>query len=177
MANEEMKYKIEKGSEPEMLPVSFFSNKTTIEVEEEEILWIRKGLLIRIGNETIGNGKYLNNLGVIDEVIDDFGAQVTILKSGDQLLLDQDDCLPVSKVSDEEFDQQLSTIDSRIMSTALKSDRCVLLLNSTDFKGKEGRIMGIKDEEFKVELVGAGGSQIHRKQLNLIEGQFCIYWE
>ena len=171
-----MKFKKEKCPEP--FQISYFPKKS-IEIfieEDEEIPWIRKGLLIKVGNESIGDGKYLNSLAVIDQVIDDFGSQVTVLKNGDQLLLDQDDCLPVSRVSDEEYDQQLSTIDPKIMSTALKTDRCIVLFNG--FKGKEGRVLGsLKGNEYKIEISAAGTSQIHRKQFNLVEGQFCIYWE
>lgn len=176
IAVEEMKLKKERGPEPAQ--ISYFPAKPIeISVEEEdEIPWIRKGLLIKIGNGEIGNGKYLGLLAVIDQVIDDFGAQVTVLKNGDQLLLDQDDCVPVSLVTDEEYDQQLSTIDQKIMSTALKTDRCIVLC--VGFKGKEGRVLGrLKLNEFKVEISAAGSSQIHRKQFNLADGQFCIYWE
>ena len=176
IADEEMRFKKEKSTEP--VQISYFPEKS-IEIfieEDEEIPWIRKGLLIKVGNESIGDGKYLNSLAVIDQVIDDFGSQVTVLKNGDQLLLDQDDCLPVSRVSDEEYDQQLSTIDPKIMSTALKTDRCIVLFNG--FKGKEGRVLGsLKGNEYKIEISAAGTSQIHRKQFNLVEGQFCIYWE
>ena len=160
------------------MPISYFPSKSieiSLEEDENEIPWIRKGLLIRISNETIGNGNYFKLLAVIDQVIDDFGAQVTILKNGDQLLLDQDDCLPVSRVNDDEFDSQLSVIDPKIMSTALKTDRCVIL--SSGYKGKEGRVLSANLSEFKIEISAAGSSQIHRKQLNLIDGQFCIYWE
>ena len=179
IAAEEMKYKKEKGSE-QPAQISYFSKEpleiSVDEDEEDEIPWICCGLLIKIGNATIGNGKYLNLLAVIDQVIDDFGAQVTVLKNGDQLLLDQDDCLPVSRVTDEDFDQQLSTIDPKIMSTALKTNRCVVLC--IGFKGKEGRVLdNSKKNEFKVEISAAGSSQIHRKQFNLVDGQFCIYWE
>lgn len=100
---------------------------------------------------------------------------MTVLKNGDQLLLDQDDCLPVSRVQDDEFDSQLSQIDPKIMSTALKTDRCVILFNG--YKGKEGRLIASSSIESKVEVVEAGSSQIHRKQLNLVDGQFCIYFE
>lgn len=178
IAAEEMEFKLKKVKGLEPAQISYFPEKP-IEIfleEDEEISWIRKGLLIKVGNESIGDGKYFNSLAVIDQVIDDFGAQVTILKNGDQLLLDQDDCLPVSRVSDEEFDNQLSTIDPKIMSTALKTDQCILLFN--EFKGKEGRVIAtLKSNEFKIEISAAGSSQIHRKQLNLVEGQFCIYWE
>ena len=179
IAAEEMKYKKEKGSE-QPVQISYFSKEpleiSVDEDEEDEIPWICCGLLIKIGNATIGNGKYLNLLAVIDQVIDDFGAQVTVLKNGDQLLLDQDDCSPVSRVTDEDFDQQLSTIDPKIMSTALKTNRCVVLCSG--FKGKEGRVLdNSKKNEFKVEISAAGSSQIHRKQFNLVDGQFCIYWE
>lgn len=178
IAAAELILKKEKGHKPVQL--SYFPEKP-IEIlvgdeeDDEEIPWIRKGLLIKVGNDAIGNSKYMNLLAVIDEVIDDFGAQVTVLKNGDQLLLDQDDCLPVSRVSDEEFDKQLSTIDPKIMSTALKTDRCVVLCRG--FKGKEGRVLGALQNEFKIEISAVGSSQIHRKQLNLVEGQFCIYWE
>ena len=182
IAAEEIKFKKERRIPDNSKPISYFPS-APIEIsvdedeEEDEIAWIRKGLLIKIGNESIGNGKYFGLLAVIDEVIDEFGAQVTVLKNGDQLLLDQDDCLPVSQVKDEEFDQQLSTIDQKIMSTALKTDRCILL-RPFGFKGKEGRIVGfVNSNEFKVEVSAAGSSQIHRKQFNLSEGQFCIYWE
>lgn len=175
LAEEESKYKKER-----IEPVSYYPKTPiviSIEEDEELLPWIRKGLLIKIGNEELVKGKYLNLLAVIDEVIDDFGAQVTVLKSGDQLLLDQDDCLPVSRVKDQEFDQQLSTLDLKIMSTALKTNRCVLLVNEA--RGREGRVLGSSknDQEFKVEISSAGSSQIHRKQFDLIEGQFCIYWE
>ena len=181
IAAEEIKFKKEKGIPDTITPVSYFP-KVPIEItidedEEGEIAWIRKGLLVKIGNESIGNGKYFDLLAVIDEVIDEFGAQVTVLKNGDQLLLDQDDCLPVSRVLDEEFDRQLSKIDQKIISTALKTDRCILL-KPVGFKGKEGRVLGfVNSTEFKVEISAAGSSQIHRKQFNLSEGQFCIYWE
>lgn len=173
LANE---LKRDRPTEP-LIPISYFPSKPIeISVEEDEIPWIRKGLLIRIGNQSLENGKYFKLLAVIDEVIDDFGGQVTILKNGDQLLLDQDDCLPVSCVEDTEFDSQLSLIGPKIMSTALKTDRCVILFDG--FKGKEGRVLcNLNSKEFKVEIIEAGSSQIHRKQLNLIEEQFCIYWE
>lgn len=189
IAAEEIKFKKENRIPESCTPVSYFSS-VPIEIsvdqdEEDEIAWIRRGLLIKIGNESIGNGKYFGLLAVIDEVIDEFGAQVTVLKSGDQLLLDQDDCLPISRVKDEEFDQQLSTIDPKIMSTALKTDKCILL-SPFGFKGKEGRVISVGgggsggaggSQEFKVEISAAGSSQIHRRQFNLNEGQFCIYWE
>lgn len=177
-------HKREKG--PEAAPVSYYP-KTPIVISidedennetEDEVAWIRKGLLIKIGNDSLGDGKYFNLLAVIDEVIDDFGAQVTVLKSGDQLLLDQDDCLPVSRVEDEDFDHQLSSLDPKIMSTALKTDRCVLLAPGSA-KGKEGRVLSRASgqKEFKVEISAAGSSQIHRRQFDLVNGQFCIYWE
>ena len=179
IAAEEMKFKREKGISETSAPISYFPS-VPIEIsvdEDDEIPWIRESLLVKIGNESIGNGKYLGLLAVIDEVIDDFGAQVTVLKNGDQLLLDQDDCIPISRVKDDEFDQQLSEIDPKIMSTALKTDRCILL-GPVGCKGKEGRVLGpVGSKEFKVEISAAGSSQIHRKQFNLNEGQFCIYWE
>lgn len=181
IAAEEVKFKKEKGIPDNLMQISRFPSvpiEISIEDEEDdEISWIRKGLLIKIGNETLGNGKFLGLLAVIDEVIEDFGAQVTILKNGDQLLLDQDDCIPVSKVKDEDYDQQLSIIDPKIMSTALKTDKCILL-GPSGFKGNEGRVLGqIKTNEFKVEVSAAGSSQIHRKQFILEEGNFCIFWE
>lgn len=179
---EQMAEEYKKEKRPDVPVVSYFPKTPIVisvdeEEEEEQVPWIRKGLLIRIGNVSLGGGQYLNLLAVIDEVINDFGAQVTVLKSGDQLLLDQDDCLPVSRVRDQEFDSQLSTIDQKIMSTALKTDRCVLLLDGS--KGKEGRVLGSSTDSsgFKVEISAAGSSQIHRKQFDLVDGQFCIYWE
>ena len=148
----------------------------TEEDDEHEIPWIRKGLLIRVGNGELGNGKYKTLLAIIDEVINDFGAQVTVLKSGDQLLLDQDDCLPVSRVTDEDFDSQLlPSIDQKIITTALKTGRCVILV--LGFKEKDGRVLESGRNSFKVEIIAPGSSQIHRKQLELLDGQFCIYWE
>lgn len=142
------------------------------EESSEEIPWIRKGLLVRIKNDQLASGKYYKLLAVIDAVIDDFGAQVSVLKSGDQLLLDQDDCEPASKVADEEYDAQLSALDAKIMSNALKSDRCIIIAT-----GKEGRIVESAGEKFVVEIIEAGTSHIHRPRLTLESGQFCIFWE
>lgn len=180
IAAEELKFKKTKANS--ILNSNSNSTSNSIEIplteedDENEIPWIRKGLLIRIGNEQLGNGKYKTLLAIIDEVINDFGAQVTVLKSGDQLLLDQDDCLPVSRVTDEDFDTQLlPSIDQKIISTALKTDRCVILV--LGFKGKDGRVLESGRNSFKVEISAPGSSQIHRKQLELLDGQFCIYWE
>ena len=145
--------------------------------EAEDIPWIRKGLLIRIKNDTVAEGKYLGLLAVIEAVIDDFGAQVSVLSSGDQLLLDQDDCEAVSEVSDAEFDAQLQSLDAKIMSTALKTDRCVIL--AANHVGRDGRVLGKRSEtgKFQVEVTEAGSSHIHRLKLDLLPGEFCIFFE
>jgi DNA/RNA-binding protein KIN17 len=183
LAAEEVEWKKKRPTKEDDGPVSYYSSPVQIDIPESEateelneVAWIQKGLLVRIGNEEIGEGKYFRMLAVIDQVIQDFGAQVTVLKSGDQLLLDQEDCLPVSRVKDSEFDSQLSTIDPKLMSSALKTDKCVVLLSG--LIGKEGRVLkSSSDDKFNVELTSAGVSHIHRKQLDLVEGQLCIYWE
>lgn len=145
--------------------------------ELQEISWIRKGLLIRIRNDTVGHGKYFGLLAVIDAVVEDFGAQVSVLSSGDQLLLDQDDCGPVSEVSDDEFDSQLRHLDAAIMSTALQTDRCIIL--AENHVGREGRVLGKRQGtgKFQVEVTEAGSSHIHRLTLDLRPEEFCIFFE
>ena len=145
-----------------------------IEAEPEDVAWIRKGLLIKIKNDSVGKGKYFGLLAVIDAVIEDFGAQVTVLQSGDQLLLDQDDCTPVGFVSDAEFDAQLRGLDAKITANALKSDRCNIVAT-----GREGRVLGKRTEsgKFQVEVTEAGASHIHRLKLDLSAEEFCIFFE
>lgn len=160
--------------------ISFYPEKSieiNLDEDEEEIPWIKKGLVVRIGNASLAEGKYFGLLAVIEEVIDNFGAQVSVLKNGDVVLLDQDDCQPVSKVKDEDYDEQLSAVDSRLMRSALKTDRCVLLCKG--YEGKEGRVLGFVNNKqaFEVELLAPGSSKIHKKLFELAEGQFCIYWE
>ena len=77
MPRKKLNSKKEKGIPDTITPVSYFP-KVPIEItidedEEDEIAWIRKGLLVKIENESIGNGKYFELLAVIDEVIDEFG--------------------------------------------------------------------------------------------------------
>ncbi len=148
-----------------------------IEDEPEEIPWIRKGLLIRIKNAEVANGKYAGMLAVIDAVIEDFGAQVSVLKSGDQLLLDQDDCAPVAEVLDDEYDDQLGSLDSKITANAVKSNRCIIL--ALNYIGREGRLIGKRADtgRFQVELTEAGSSHIHRLKLELNAQEFCIFFE
>lgn len=53
--------------------------------------WITTGIVVKIVNKKVGDGKYYKQKGVITAVEDKFGATIKILDSGDILRLDQDD--------------------------------------------------------------------------------------
>ena len=62
--------------------------------------WLYPNIMVRIINETLGNGRYFRRKGVVDKVVDPFLAQVRVLddddddqgrRPGDLLQLDQDD--------------------------------------------------------------------------------------
>lgn len=166
---------------PALRQNSYATAPIEIPIEPDaDVGWIRKGLLIRIGNREVGDGRYVDKLAVIDEVMEEFGAQVVVLESGDQLLLDQDDCVPVATVADEEYDAQLRHLDQKLLSTALKTDRCIIVARG--HVGQEGRRVSQSAandgrKQFSILVTELGTSQIHRVHLTLFEGDFCMFWE
>ncbi|GLD93482.1 hypothetical protein PINS_up002074 [Pythium insidiosum] len=53
--------------------------------------WIRKGIVVKVLNKKVADGKYYKQKGEIVGVKDKFAATVEMLESGDVLQLDQDD--------------------------------------------------------------------------------------
>lgn len=53
--------------------------------------WITTGIVVKIVNKKVGDGKYYKQKGVITAVEDKFGATIETVDSGDILRLDQDD--------------------------------------------------------------------------------------
>ena len=53
--------------------------------------WITKGIVVKVMEKVIGNGKYYKQKGEVLKVIDKFGAEVRMLESRDVIQLDQDD--------------------------------------------------------------------------------------
>lgn len=53
--------------------------------------WITKGIIVKVMNKSVGDGKYYKQKGEVIDVQDCFAAQVKMLDNGDVLKLDQDD--------------------------------------------------------------------------------------
>lgn len=53
--------------------------------------WITTGIVVKIVNKKVGDGKYYKQKGVITAVEDKFGATIETVDAGDILRLDQDD--------------------------------------------------------------------------------------
>ncbi|TMW64808.1 hypothetical protein Poli38472_008975 [Pythium oligandrum] len=66
-------------------------------VQEEDLRakkhenWVTTGIVVKVMNKRVGDGKYYKQKGEIVQVKDRFGAKVEMLDSGDILQLDQDD--------------------------------------------------------------------------------------
>ncbi|KAJ0403739.1 hypothetical protein ATCC90586_006549 [Pythium insidiosum] len=63
------------------------------DVEEDQRLenWITKGIVVKVLNKKVADGKYYKQKGEVIGVKDKFAATVEMLESGDVLQLDQDD--------------------------------------------------------------------------------------
>ncbi|PJF19343.1 hypothetical protein PSACC_00869 [Paramicrosporidium saccamoebae] len=66
-------------------------HKVVSEEELEDIPWLQVGLVVRIENRKLADGKYHGKTGIIRRIIEQFGAEVHV-EGGDILQLDQDDC-------------------------------------------------------------------------------------
>ncbi|KAF4316756.1 hypothetical protein BBO99_00007330 [Phytophthora kernoviae] len=53
--------------------------------------WIATGIVVKVVNKKVGDGRYYKSKGVIKDVEDKYCATVELLESGDVLKLDQDD--------------------------------------------------------------------------------------
>nr|CCA18158.1 conserved hypothetical protein [Albugo laibachii Nc14] len=53
--------------------------------------WILEGIIVKVLNDEVGDGKYRNKKGVVERVEDEFCATLRMLDTSDVLQLDQDD--------------------------------------------------------------------------------------
>lgn len=59
--------------------------------EEAEAPWVHKDIFVKVKNGEVGNGSFRGKKGRVVDVIDEFGARVSMLDSDAVLELDQDD--------------------------------------------------------------------------------------
>lgn len=64
--------------------------KSDVDAEDAEN-WVVVGIIVKVLNGQVGEGKYRNKKGVIERVDDEYCAMVRMLDSSDVLQLDQDD--------------------------------------------------------------------------------------
>ncbi|EER08056.1 hypothetical protein, conserved [Perkinsus marinus ATCC 50983] len=75
------------------------SNTEIMKKEEDDIpsdAWLMKGLIVKVLNKDLCNGKYYKSKGEIRKVLSPYVCHVKILKSGDILELDQTDLQTVT---------------------------------------------------------------------------------
>lgn len=103
---------------------------TTTTMENEEA-WLMVGLVIRVQNAIVGEGRYRGKIGLVQQIIDTFGAQVCMVDSGDILKLDQDDCM-----------------------TVLPSENFPLLIVRGEYRGTRAKLIrtNLDSKEAEVEL-------------------------
>ena len=53
--------------------------------------WLQTGIIVKVTNRSLLDGKYYKSKGVVQSVIDKYGCSLKILDSGDLIQLDQDD--------------------------------------------------------------------------------------
>ena len=61
---------------------------SSVPQKEAEEAWLAKGIVVRILDKTIGDGKYYRKKGVVKKVVDRFGAKLK-MDGGEKLVLDQ----------------------------------------------------------------------------------------
>lgn len=90
--------------DPQPLPKSSVSNTPKPQPlradrpPNENVPWLLPGLVIQCHNQTLAGGRYHKTIGVVDRIVDTFGAHIRIASGpqiGDTILLDQEDCRTV----------------------------------------------------------------------------------
>jgi DNA/RNA-binding protein KIN17 len=96
--------------------------------------WITPGIVVKIMNKNLANGKYYKQKGIVQEVIDRYIAQIKILDLGDVLRVDQ---------------SQLETVlpsvggKMKIVNGAYRGESCVLMgLDIDNFAAKVKLVSG-----------------------------------
>lgn len=81
------------GPSPEKHEISsnVYTENISGQSEEQSIPWVCKNIIVKVKNNTVGNGAYYKKKGKIIGIVDDYGARVAMLDSGAVLELDQDD--------------------------------------------------------------------------------------
>jgi hypothetical protein len=96
---------------------------------EADVAWILSGIVVKIKDGDVADGKYLNKKAVIVNVIDTFVAEVRLLDSADIIRIDQDSLETV-----------IPNIDGKVM----------MLLGR--YRGKQAVMKGLYIDEFKASL-------------------------
>lgn len=65
--------------------------KVVLEEVLEDIPWLQVGLVVRVQNRALADGKYHGKTGIVRRIVENFGAEIHV-EGGDILRLDQDDC-------------------------------------------------------------------------------------
>eukprot|EP01137_Pigoraptor_chileana_P025141 Opistho-2@94169 len=52
--------------------------------------WLAEGIVVKVLNKKLGDGRYYKAKGVVDKVIDRYVAEISMIESGDRLKLDQE---------------------------------------------------------------------------------------
>lgn len=140
--------------------------------EEEEGPWLQPGLLVRVANAEVGEGRYYGRLGVVEQVVEAFGGQVALLDGTghEQLLLDQDDCGPVGSISAADADGL--QWDARQLGRLERASRAVLL-RPLRHRGQEVRILRRGAERVSVQLLRVPSTAA----LEVSPHDLCIYYE
>lgn len=76
------------------------SSSTTDQAGFEEP-WLQAGLVIRVAEKNLSNGKYDGMTGVIQNVFHEYGGKIK-MSNGDVLKLDQDDCQAIIPAEGEQ---------------------------------------------------------------------------
>ena len=59
--------------------------------EKRKEYWLSEGLVVKVMNKRLANGKYYKKKGEVEKVVERFTAHVRIIESGDLLEMDQED--------------------------------------------------------------------------------------
>jgi hypothetical protein len=87
--------KIEKDrSDDDQDDATILTSKQTVQDEHDNSdgPWLIKGLLLCCKNGSLADGKYQKSIGIVENIVEDYGAELKMAETGDVILLDQDDC-------------------------------------------------------------------------------------
>lgn len=107
--------------------------------------WLMKNIIVKVNNSEVGDGAFVGKKGKVIDIIDDYGARISMLDSGTNLELDQDD-----------------------LETVIPKAGGVVLVLAGKYKGKKGIVKVINVEAFNISVTLLDDDE-NNQHLHLLE--------